>query len=445
MAMRIGRRSRKFTRHPRTGKEHFPFPRVKVFLPIFATLVASALAPLRADLLVQPHDRLLVGCEVPLDQGMVSVDLAAYFLMCQPVDGLAVIGANQGEENVEGFMRRVPTEIAAWSPTVVITSHGIDDGRVGKDDKDYTFYHPTYLQQQLDALKKIGVRSIILGSASAVDSSLPQGAIPAKTYNDNLAAFRDLDRDIAAKAGVPFVDIFGATFDVMNKAKAAFGDSYNFGGDRGRFLHRNAQLVMAWAFLKALGADGNIGTITVDLAANTATGTPGQKIVSVQKGTVNVESTRYPYCFTTSPPYNGVDVTSDIITLFPFNQDLNRYLLVVKGLTAPRVKVTWGAESRVFAAGDLAQGVNLAAAFAGHTPFDNVFGHVVDALWQQQLKQFIWNDSVIAHMDALKQMAPGAPFDQLIAGIHDQDAKNDAAAAALMVPIAHTIKIEPQP
>jgi hypothetical protein len=231
----------------------------------------------------------------------------------------------------------------------------------------------------------------------------------------------------------------------MNKAKKAFGDSYNFGGDRGRFVHRNAQLVEAWAFLKALGADGNIGTITVDLAQKTATGTPGQKIVSVQNGTVQVESTRYPYCFTTSPPYSGVDVTSDIITQFPFNQDLNRYLLVVKGLTTPRVKVTWGAESREFAAGDLAQGVNLAAAFAGHTPFDPVFGHVIDALWQQQREQFIWNDSVISHLDALKQMAPGAPFDQLVAGIHDQDAKNLAGAKALVVPIDHTLKIEPLP
>jgi hypothetical protein len=418
---------------------------LKILAIYLLALAASSLAPLRADLLVQPHDRLLVACEVPLDQGMASVDIAAYFLMCQPVDGLSVIGANEGEEGVEGFMRRVPTEIAAWSPTVVITSHGIDDGRVGRDDKDFTYYHPTYLQQQLDALKKIGARTIVLGSASAVDSSMPQGAIPARTYNDNLAAFRDEDRDIATKAGVPFVDIFGATFDTMNKAKAAFGDAYNFGGDRGRFMHRNAQLVTAWAFLKALGADGNIGTITVDLAANTATGTPGQKIVSLEKGTVSVESTRYPYCFTTSPPYSGTDVTSDIITQFPFNQDLNRYLLVVKGLTTSRVKVTWGTESREFAAGDLAQGVNLAAAFAGHTPFDNAFGHIVDVLWQQQLKQFVWNDSVISHFDDLKKMAPGAPFDQLVAGIHAQDEKNGAGAKAMMVPIDHTLKIEPLP
>jgi hypothetical protein len=417
---------------------------VKLSAIFLLALAASAFAPLRADLLVHPHDRVLVACQAPLDQGMVSVDIAAYFLMCQPVDGLAVIG--MPGDGLEPFMHRIPVDVAPWNPTVALISHGVDDGRVGKDDRDYTFYHPTYLGQTLDALKKIGVRTIVLGSASAVDSSVPQGAVPAKTYNDNLAAYRDLDRDIAAKAGVPFVDIFGATFDTMNKAKTAFGASYNFGGDGGRTPHRNAQLVMAWAFLKALGADGNIGTITVDLAQKTAIGTPGQKIVSVQNGTVQVESTRYPYCFTTAPPYSpGVDVTSDIITQFPFNQDLNRYLLVVKGLTATRVKVTWNAESREFAAGDLAQGVNLAAAFAGHTPFDQVFGHIVDTLWQQQLKQFIWNDSVISHLDALKQMAPGAPFDQLIAGIHAQDAKNLAGAKALMLPIDHTLKIEPLP
>jgi hypothetical protein len=413
---------------------------VKISAISLLALVASSIAPLRADLLVQPNDRVLIACEAPLDQGMVSVDLAAYFLMCQPVDGLEVIGAPGG--GVEFFKNRIPVDIAPWNPTVALISHGIDDGRVGKDDRDYTFYHPTYLGQTFDALKKIGVRTIVVGSATAVDSTLFDNA---KTYNANLAAFRDEDRDLATKAGLPFVDLFGATLDTMNKAKAAFGDSYVF-AQGGRDLHRNAQLVMAWAFLKALGADGNIGTITLDLSNNTATGTPGQKIVSVQAGSVNVESTRYPYCFTTSPPYApGVDVTSDIVTVFPFNQDLNRYLLVVKGLTGKNAKVTWGTESRELAASDLAQGVNLAAAFAGHTPFNDVFNHIVDRLWQQQLKQFVWNDGTISHLDDIKKMAPGAPVDQLVAGIRAQDAKNLSDTRAMMVPIDHTIKIEPEP
>jgi hypothetical protein len=415
---------------------------VKVLVPILIAL--ATLPPLRADLLLQPNDRVLVACEVPLDQGMISVDLAAYFLMCQPVDGLEVIGSNEAQEEVEPFLHRIPTEIAAWSPTVALISHGGNDGH-DLDGRGLSVYHPAALNQTLDALKKIGVRAIVLGSASAMDTTFFKD-MPAGPYNDRLARFRDLDRDIAAKAGVPFVDVFGATLDVMGKAKAGLGDSYPFDdAEHGRFTSRSAQLVIAWAFLKALGADGNIGTITVDLAANTATGTPGQKIVSVQNGSVNVESTRYPFCFTGGPAYPGANATADIVNYFPFNQDLNRYLLVVKGLTAAKAKVTWGDTTKEFSAAELAHGVNLAAAFAGHTPFESVFNHTVDALWQQQLKQYIWNDNTIAHLDDIKKMAPGAPVDQLIAGIHAQDAQNLAAAKALAVPVDHTIKIEPEP
>ena len=413
---------------------------MKAFLSILLTLSVGALVqPLRADLLLQPNDRVVVACQAPLDQGMVSVDIAAYFMMCQPVEGLDVIG--MPGDGLEQFLRRIPVDVAPWNPTVALISHGTDEGARGKDDRDYTFYHPTYLGQTLDALKKIGVRTIVLGSATAVDSTLFENA---KAYNANLAFYRDEDRDIAAKSGVPFADMLGATLDTMTKAKATLGDSYVF-AQNGRDLRRNAQLVMAWAFLKSLGCDGNIGTITVDLSSNSATGTPGQKIVSVQSGTVNVESTRYPYCFTTGANYPGVDDTAKIIPFFPFNQELNRFLLVVKGLTAARAKVTWNGQTQEFSASDLAQGVNLASAFAGRTPFDTVFSHIVDTLWQKQLKQFVWNDSTVSHLDDIRKMAPGAPVDQLVPAMQAQSTKNLAAARAMMVPIDHAIKIEPEP
>ncbi len=44
-------------------------------------------------------------------------------------------------------------------------------------------------------------------------------------------------------------------------------------------LGPNGHLVMAYAYLKGLGCDGNIGTITVDLDAKKAEATDGHKIV----------------------------------------------------------------------------------------------------------------------------------------------------------------------
>lgn len=406
--------------------------------------ILLALAPLRADLLVKPHDVVLVSAETPVMPGMVSVDVAQYLLMCQPVEGVEVVSACDGQEEIEPFMHRVPTEIAFWKPTVALISHGVNQGREGVEGKGYTYYHPLYINQTIDALKAIGVRAIVLGSTNPVDST-QFGSSPdaAKTYNTNLGAFADLDQQLATKAGATFADIFHPMMDVMAKSKAAYGADYVFGGRDGRFPDRNAQLVMAYGFLKALGCDGAIGTITVDLAQNTATGTPGQKIVSVDKGAVTIESTRYPYCFQGDPKTSNA--TTGIIAFFPFNAELNRYLLVVNGLTTPRAKVTWGTESREFAATDLAKGVNLAEAFAAHTPFDPAFMHVQDQLWQQQLKQIVLNNAVVKNLDAYTKMAPGAPIDQLAQGIHDQDKKNGEKAAALFVPVTHTIKIEPLP
>ena len=50
--------------------------------------------------------------------------------------------------------------------------------------------------------------------------------------------------------------------DVMTKAKAKYGKQYALAGEAdGVHPDENGHLVMAYAFLKALGCDGDIGTI----------------------------------------------------------------------------------------------------------------------------------------------------------------------------------------
>src|SRR5205814_3452062 len=126
-------------------------------------------------------------------------------------------------------------------------------------------------------------------------------------------------------------------FDAMTKAKAKLGSNYAFAGGDGVHPGPNGHLAMAYAFLKGLGCDGNIGTITIDLASNKAQATAGHKVISFNNGSAEIESTRYPFCFfgDSSGPS-----TRSAIEFLPFNEDLNRFRLIVKGATADEVKIT---------------------------------------------------------------------------------------------------------
>jgi hypothetical protein len=422
-----------------------------LILTLGAALLAG-MAPIHADLLVKPHDVVVVCTEENPNPGMASMDVAQYFLMCQPVEGIEVVQSAQHYDGVEAFMKRVEIDLTPWHPTVALISHGCEEGSSDAQSRGLTYYHPTYLSQSVDNLKKIGVRTIVLGTANCVDSfyfkeahDFKGSTIDATTWNQNLALFRDTDRQIAEKQGVAFADIYSQMMEVMPKVKAAYGENYAFGGEDAARSPASGQLVIAYAFLKALGCDGAIGTITVDLAANKAEGTPGQKIISAQNGTVEVESSRYPYCF--NGPPEKADSTSGVIPFFPFNDELNRYLLVVNGMTSARAKVTWGTESREFTAVELQKGVNLAAAFAAHTPFDEPFHKVQTALWDQQQSQSLFTDSFFHKQPDLKLMAPTASstIDEIAAAIIAQDRSKGATAAALVVPVRHTLKIEAIP
>jgi len=233
----------------------------------------------------------------------------------------------------------------------------------------------------------------------------------------------------------------------MQKSKAKFGDDYVFGGGDGVHPDQNGHLVMAYAFLKALGCDGNIGTITVDMGSNSATGTAGHEIVSDAAGVVTVKSTRYPFCFSGAMDSKNPGDTAPVTQFFPFNDDLNRFMLVVKGLTTAKAKVTWGAASKEYTADQLGKGINLAAEFY-QNPFVDQFNKVNDAVHQQEEQETQVYQILLHNMDNLKNnLATGVDSawqqiaDAAIAR-HDQLFQK---SADLVVPIVHTITIAPEP
>jgi lysophospholipase L1-like esterase len=413
---------------------------------VLAALILSLAAPARADFVLQPNDNLAIVGDSITAQHIYSAFIEDYLLMCQPTSGLTVCQFGWSGEDMRGVNYRLPFDILPLKPTVVTTCYGMNDGHYTALTDDIANTYRTGQVAMVEALKKAGVRVIIVGSPKPVDLyTFHKPDTSAAVYNQNLAALSAIAKDVAAKENVLYADVNGAFTAAAAKAKAQYGPTYNMAGD-GVHPGPDGHLVMAYAFLKAMGCDGNIGTITVDCGAKQATGTPGQEIVSYQDGTVTVKSTRYPFCFAGGVDHpDGSDAS--MIHAVPFNDELNRYLLVVKNLGAPKAKVTWGSTAKEYTADQLAKGINLADEFAQNNPFMNPFTAVDNYVHIEQDQEQSLTQDLMFQVPRFKAfIAPGADaaFDQIVAAGMAQHQKLFTAAASLVIPVTHTIKIEPE-
>jgi hypothetical protein len=142
------------------------------------------------------------------------------------------------------------------------------------------------------------------------------------------------------------------------------------------------QVIMAYSFLKGMGLDGDLGTITFDAATGKATATAGHEVISADGGKITLKSTKLPFS-----PGPG-DVKSDDsmragLALVPFDDQLNRLVLTIAAPAAASYDVTWGESTRTYQADELRNGVNLAKDFETH-PLLPAFKKIWDAVVAKQ-------------------------------------------------------------
>ena len=292
-------------------------------------------------------------------------------------------------------------------------------------------------------LKGAGARFIVVGSSGCVDADTFAGHSPerAAMYNKTLAELRNITRDVAREQGVVYADVYDPMMSAMTKAKAKYGRGYHLAGGDGVHPDRNGHLVMAYAFLKALGCDGNIGTITVDLQGKKADASEGHKILGFAQGQIDIESSKYPFCFYGDPAQPGS--TRGVLEFIPFNEELNRLTLVVHGAKSEKLRVTWGGASKEFSAEKLDKGINLAAEFLDN-PFSEAFHKVEEKIAKQQEMEVQLVKILIHNLPQYEQAAPEehAALEQVAARLVRKDKAAREASAAAVEPVKHVIKIE---
>ena len=301
----------------------------------------------------------------------------------------------------------------------------------------------THLVRSLEQMKKANVRLIVVGSPGCVDTdTFRKNPQLAEMYNATLASERDIARQVAQEQGVAFADVFTPMLDAMKKAKAKLGPAYDVAGGDGVHPNQNGHLIMAYAFLKALGCDGNVGAFTLSLNDNQAQASAGHEIIWAGNGRLLVESSRYPFCFFGDP--KSPASTAGIVEFFPFNQDLNKLTLSVRDAKAQQqYKVTWGESSKNFSGADLTHGINLAAEFVNN-PFSEPFRKVEQQIRRQQNYETPLVKQSIHGLIDLSRAAPEQ--DKLTSGVRSVLVASDdplrQKAALSVQPVRHLIVVE---
>jgi lysophospholipase L1-like esterase len=335
-------------------------------------------------LYLKEGDRLAICGDSITEQKMYSRLIETYLTACVPQLRVTCRQFGWSGEQAEGFAKRMKNDVLRFSPTIATTCYGMNDHRYVPYTDEIGAAYIKNQQETVRQFKAAGVR-VVLGSPGTIGKMPGWVKTASGTKEDlnlSLLRLRNHDVEIAEAAGVRFADVYWPMLTAGFTAQQKYGQDFMMPGKDGVHPGWAGQTVMAYAFLKALGLDGEIGKITWDAAAGTATGSAGHEMKGAADGGVKFKSSRYPFCAPEG------DVTKDdsikaAAALIPFHETLNRFTLVLTNATAPNYTVTWGGVTKSWPKAALEKGINLAAEFPDN-PFCAPFEKVSKAVFAKQ-------------------------------------------------------------
>ncbi len=397
------------------------------------------LAPAPGPLFLKQGDRLAIIGDSITEQKMYSRLIETYLTVCVPELQITTRQYGWSGETAEGFRKRMTNDCLRFEPTVATLCYGMNDHRYRPYDAVNAAWYGSNYTAVVKGLQGAGAR-VVLGSPGCMSKVAQWRPIPGMTLDENnvhLCALRDISLGIAEAEGARFADVFWTMFKAEFEGKARFGTPerpFMIGGKDGVHPGWEGHLAMAYAFLRAMGLDGDIGTVNVDLAEDRAEASAGHHVESLKDGILTMVSSRYPFCATGEADRDAALRMG--MAVVPFAGHLNRFRLVVKGGTSSSYRVTWGPLVRTYTGDQLASGVNLAADFEVN-PFSEAFRRVDDAVGAKQAYETTQIKKIF-HGDEGKQDMEAA-----VKRTEAERAPLAAAIRAAMVPVRHSIRIEP--
>ncbi|RYD34483.1 MAG: hypothetical protein EOP85_19800, partial [Verrucomicrobiaceae bacterium] len=283
-----------------------------------------------------------------------------------------------GGEQVGGFLGRMQSDVLRFKPTVATTCYGMNDFRYVPFDATIGAEYKKNQTTMVKAFQAEGCR-VVIGSPGIIDSVphwVKSAAGTQQDLNLSLSRFRNIAAEVARETGSDFADTWPVMMIADQAAKKQYGPDFKVSGKDGVHPAWAGQVVMAYGFLKGLGLDGNLGSVTYDASGKSAVGEGGHEILESKDGKITIRSNRLPF----SPGPGVLDKDDSLragMALVPFDDELNRFTFRLISPEASSYTVTWGAQSRTYTATQLETGINLAKDFE-----DNPLVPAMKKVWE---------------------------------------------------------------
>jgi lysophospholipase L1-like esterase len=326
-------------------------------------LALAAVAPgyVRADYALRDGDTVVfLGDSITAARTYGKI-VENYTLLRFPGRKVRFVNSGRGGDTAAGGLNRLDSDVFAHGATVLIVAYGVNDiGWGTRADDEHKKAYLDAIRSIIDRCKDRNVRVFICSAAITAEG-------PDQAETGFLQKMCDEGLAVARERGAGAIDVQRAMRAIQRKVRAVAAETRDE-KDRptlhaadGVHLNDLGQLAMAFAILKGLGAPADVSSVTVDVRGPTLVETAGCQVTHVTGDAKQLEFDRLD---------EGLPVNFGVFGALQFRfvpvpEELNRYVLTVRGLPEGRYDVLAdGRPLGSFAADRLAAGVNISSATA---------------------------------------------------------------------------------
>lgn len=397
-----------------------------------------ALAPKSFDLILKEGDRLAIVGDSITEQKMYSRIIENYLTACVPHMNVTVRQYGWSGEKTDGFLNRMERDCLTFEPTIATICYGMNDARYRPFDVTNGRWYKDHYSAIVKKFHANGVRTVVgsPGCSGKLATWVQSKSGTLDEHNQHLCALRDIALEVAIENKSPFADIFWPMMQQRVLAPKRLGktqDEFAVAGKDGIHPGWAGQVIMAYAFLEAMGLDGDLGTFHVPVRSADSSVTGQHKIVESEVGRCRIESRQYAYCV--EGENNDDNSVRAGASLVPFHEKLNRMVLVVPDAKPDEmIEVTWGGITIAVDGETAKKGFNLATTFL-ENPFLPHFKNVDAAVLAKQTyetKQI---------KEEFRSPAAKEDFAKVVEKTEAVRQPLADAVKAAMVPVVHEIRV----